>query len=71
MIGWLIEKTIGFRAPTEAEVEGIDVAEHAESGYVLSPVAGGSGAFAMAGIGTPAGTPPTPAESPDAAKVAG
>jgi Amt family ammonium transporter len=72
VIGWLIEKTIGFRAPVEAEVEGIDVAEHAESGYELSPVAGGSGAFAMAGIGgTPAGTPPTPAESPDAAKVAG
>jgi Amt family ammonium transporter len=69
-IGWLIEKTIGFRAPAEAEVEGIDVAEHAESGYELSPAAGGSGAFAMAGIGTGAGKP-APAEAPDTAKVAG
>jgi Amt family ammonium transporter len=71
VIGWVIQKTIGFRAPTEAEVEGIDVAEHAESGYELSPAASGSGAFAMAGIGTAAGTPPAPAEAPDTAKVAG
>ncbi|OLE29695.1 MAG: hypothetical protein AUG44_03265 [Actinobacteria bacterium 13_1_20CM_3_71_11] len=70
-IGWVIQKTIGLRASTEAEVEGIDVAEHAESGYELSPVAGGSGAFAMAGIGTAAGKPPAPAEAPDTAKVAG
>jgi Amt family ammonium transporter len=69
-LGWVIQKTVGFRAAPDAEVEGIDVAEHAESGYELSPTAGGSGAFAMAGIGTPAG-PPTPAEAPDTAKVAG
>jgi Amt family ammonium transporter len=69
-IGWLIEKTIGFRATPEAEVEGIDVAEHAESGYELSPTAGGAGAFALAGVGAPTGTSP-PAEAPDTAKVAG
>ena len=36
-LGFVIEKTIGFRVTTEAEVEGIDIAEHAESGYDLSP----------------------------------
>src|SRR5207248_5592054 len=30
-LGWVINKTIGFRVTEEAEVEGIDVAEHAES----------------------------------------
>ncbi|MFG3685829.1 ammonium transporter [Micromonospora sp. NPDC047740] len=52
-LGFVIDKTIGFRVSAEAEVEGIDVAEHAESGYDLSPTTGGSagGAFAMAGIG--------------------
>src|SRR6266545_1559302 len=70
MIGWVIQKTIGFRATTEAEVDSIDVAEHAESGYDLSPAGGGAGAFALAGVGTPTSTP-TPDKAPDAAKVAG
>ncbi|OLB82001.1 MAG: ammonia channel protein [Actinobacteria bacterium 13_2_20CM_2_71_6] len=69
-IGWAVQATVGFRATPEAEVEGIDVAEHAESGYDFSPSAGGAGAFALAGVGTPtAGKPP--AEAPDPAKVAG
>ncbi|SBT53161.1 ammonium transporter [Micromonospora auratinigra] len=67
-VAWLlafgIEKTIGFRIGTEAEVEGIDVAEHAESAYDLSPTTGSSGgAFALAGIG--AGKP-----APEAAAAA-
>src|SRR6266545_607454 len=70
LIGWVIQKTIGFRATTEAEVDSIDVAEHAESGYDLSPAGGGAGAFALAGVGTPTSTP-TPDKAPDAAKVAG
>jgi ammonium transporter, Amt family len=49
LIGVGIEKTIGFRVSTEAEVEGIDTAEHAESAYELG--GGGGGAFALAGIG--------------------
>ena len=52
-IAFVIEKTIGFRARPEAEVDGIDVAEHAETGYDLSPAGGGGsgvGAFALAGI---------------------
>ncbi len=36
IIGWIIEKTIGFRAATEVEVDGIDIAEHAESAYELT-----------------------------------
>jgi Amt family ammonium transporter len=49
-LGFVIDRTIGFRISVEAEVEGIDVAEHAESAYDLSPTTGG-GAFAMAAIG--------------------
>nr|WP_228531717.1 ammonium transporter [Micromonospora sp. ANENR4] len=51
-LGFVIDKTIGLRVSAEAEVDGIDIAEHAESGYDLSPTTGSSGgAFAMAGIG--------------------
>ena len=79
VLGYLIKYTIGFRSSTEAEVEGIDVAEHAESGYDFSPGGGGgghgTGAFALAGIGTPAAAAPAApkpaAEEPDAAKVSG
>ncbi|ABP53768.1 ammonium transporter [Salinispora tropica] len=58
VLAFVLEKTIGFRVSTEAEVEGIDIAEHAESGYDLSPAAGSAGgAFAAAGLagGKPAG----------------
>ncbi len=79
IIGYVVKFTIGFRSTREAEVEGIDVAEHAESGYDFSPSGGGGGhgAFAMAGIGTPAPAAAAPpaapaaAEEPDAAKVSG
>ena len=67
-LGFVIDKTIGFRISAEAEVDGIDVAEHAESAYDLSPATGGGagGAFAMAGIGAarPAPEPTDPAEEP-------
>jgi Amt family ammonium transporter len=36
ILGFIIEKTIGFRLPKDAEVEGIDLAEHAESAYEMS-----------------------------------
>ncbi|MBN1172635.1 MAG: ammonium transporter [Micromonosporaceae bacterium] len=54
-LGFLIEKTLGFRATTEAEMDGIDLSEHAEAGYDLSP-SGGGGAFALAGIAPASGT---------------
>jgi Amt family ammonium transporter len=72
IIGYAIKFTIGFRAKPDAEVEGIDVAEHAESGYEFSSTGGGAGAFALAGIGTSSTPPPAKsAEEPDAAKVVG
>lgn len=33
ILGWVIDKTIGFRVAADVEVEGIDVAEHGESAY--------------------------------------
>ncbi len=36
VLGFIIEKTIGFRLPKAAEVEGIDLAEHAETAYEMS-----------------------------------
>jgi Amt family ammonium transporter len=37
----LVDKTIGFRIPEEDEVNGIDSAEHAETGYDFSSTFGG------------------------------
>ncbi|SDT77622.1 ammonium transporter [Actinoplanes derwentensis] len=52
ILGFVINKTIGFRLDKDAEIDGIDLAEHAESAYDTTPSGGGSGggAFAMAGI---------------------
>lgn len=36
IIAWAIEKTIGFRARAEDELEGLDITLHGESGYNLS-----------------------------------
>ncbi len=49
LIGLAIEKTIGFRIDRESEETGIDLIEHAESGYELATVGGAgfrSGALA-------------------------
>ncbi|WP_424188602.1 ammonium transporter [Actinokineospora sp. G85] len=43
IIGWVINKTIGLRASTEAEVTGIDESEHAESAYEFSSLRSGGG----------------------------
>jgi Amt family ammonium transporter len=52
VLGLAIKYTIGFRATSEAEMDGIDLTEHAESGYDLSTSSsGGHSAFALAGIG--------------------
>jgi len=71
IIGYAIKLTMGFRVDREAEVTGIDESEHAESGYELTGIRGGSSgisraADALAGrvpaastasTGTPAGAP--------------
>jgi Amt family ammonium transporter len=36
IIGYAIEKTIGFRVKREAEVAGIDLNEHAETAYEMT-----------------------------------
>jgi Amt family ammonium transporter len=73
VLGYVINKTVGFRATPEAEVEGIDIAEHAESGYDIVPAGGpgSGGAFAMAGIGTPAGQPAASEAPPSRVSVEG
>jgi Amt family ammonium transporter len=43
VIGFAISKTIGFRISEEDEESGIDLLEHAETGYDLTPT--GSGSF--------------------------
>ncbi|MCM0676851.1 ammonium transporter [Micromonospora phytophila] len=63
VIALAVKALLGLRADADDEVAGIDVAEHAESAYDLSPTTGssGGGAFAMAGL-TPAAGKPTDAE---------
>jgi Amt family ammonium transporter len=43
IIGMLLEKTIGFRITRDEEIEGVDVAAHAESAYELDSRSGGGG----------------------------
>ena len=69
LLAFIIQKTVGFRVSADAEAEGIDITEHAESGYDLTPAAGSSGAFALAGVG--GGKAAAPAEAPASEKVAG
>jgi Amt family ammonium transporter len=35
IIGFAINKTIGFRVSQESEINGIDLAEHRETGYEM------------------------------------
>ncbi len=73
LIALAIKYTIGLRTSTEAEVDGIDLAEHAETAYDLTPAGSGS-AFALAGVGSSnAGntTAPARAEGQPTEKVPG
>jgi Amt family ammonium transporter len=38
VIGTVIEKTMGFRVRPDAEIEGVDLHEHAEAGYDFSSI---------------------------------
>jgi len=53
ILGWIVDKTVGFRVAREAEVDGIDAAEHAESAYDFSGLGGGLGSGAGAGAERP------------------
>jgi ammonium transporter, Amt family len=48
ILGWVINKTIGFRVDPEAEVTGVDETEHAESAYELSGLRGGGSTTGLA-----------------------
>jgi Amt family ammonium transporter len=58
ILGFLINKTIGFRVSEEEESAGIDEAEHAESGYDFTGQFGSGGALEQA-----LGHPPDPAQA--------
>jgi Amt family ammonium transporter len=56
VIGKLLDVTIGFRIDSDAEISGIDLDQHAETAYDLTPTGGGrvGGAFHQAGVSSPA-----------------
>ncbi|MEJ3744171.1 ammonium transporter [Actinomycetes bacterium KLBMP 9797] len=68
LIALAVKAIVGLRTSPESEVDGIDVAEHAEAGYDLSPTQGG--AFAQAGIAA-SGNSAAPGKAPASEKVAG
>jgi Amt family ammonium transporter len=54
VIGWIINKTIGFRVSAEAEVVGVDEAEHAETAYEFTGSTGGRSSLAPGHEAVPA-----------------
>ncbi|MGH3739238.1 MAG: ammonium transporter [Micromonosporaceae bacterium] len=59
ILGFVIQKTIGFRVTPEVETEGIDTAEHSESGYDFSGgLTSGSGRPVVTGPGVDAAKVP-------------
>ncbi|MEV0270900.1 ammonium transporter [Hamadaea sp. NPDC050747] len=72
LIALAIKFTIGLRTSAETEVEGIDVAEHAESAYDYASTTGSSaGAFALAGIAPASKAAEAEESAPSTEKVAG
>ncbi len=66
-IGWVLNKTMGFRVDEENEVSGIDLAEHAETGYDLASFGGSrTGAFLSS---THAPLPTTPRSDKEGASA--
>ncbi len=49
LLGFLLQKTIGFRVSEDAEMEGVDSSEHAETGYDLGMFGGGARATSYGG----------------------
>jgi Amt family ammonium transporter len=64
LVGLAVRAAGLLRVKAEAEIDGIDIAEHKETAYDFSTGSGGGGggAFAQAGIGV-GGTAVAPAES--------
>ncbi|NEE01958.1 ammonium transporter [Phytoactinopolyspora halotolerans] len=51
-LGLLIQRTVGFRVSEETEVTGIDLEQHLEAGYELTPATGPSRGHAVASAST-------------------
>jgi len=57
VIALVVDKVLGFRVDEDDEVSGVDLAEHAETGYELHTASGGG-----VRTGSPVGSPAKPAE---------
>lgn len=55
ILGFILDKTIGFRISRDAEIEGIDLTEHAESAYDFEGRSGGSMSGVLSGLRTTSG----------------
>jgi ammonium transporter, Amt family len=53
ILGFILQKTIGFRVDKDAEMEGVDLTQHAESAYELDVVSGGGFVGSAAKAKTP------------------
>ena len=63
-IGYLLQRTIGFRIDEEDEVTGIDLVVHAETGYDLHTAASGTANRPHAGVTARPPATRTPARGP-------
>jgi Amt family ammonium transporter len=69
VIGLVLQRTMGFRVETDDEVAGIDLREHAETGYDISGVTGGRFAAGLAASHSGAGHADQPAKTPEGASA--
>ena len=69
LLGLLIEKTVGFRVKPEVEIEGVDIHEHAETGYDFSSTGAGLGGPTPAGAAVSGSS--SASEAPASEKVSG
>ena len=63
LIGLALHKTLGFRIERDAEIQGIDLEEHAETSYDLGSLGGGG----LSHVGGPLFGSPTASSAPTAA----
>jgi ammonium transporter, Amt family len=63
LIGLALHKTLGFRIEKDAEIQGIDLEEHAETSYDLGSLGGGG----LSHVGGPLFGSPTSSSAPSAA----
>ena len=52
VLALVLEKTIGFRVEGDDEMAGVDLAQHAETAYDLTPATGGARPHLAGGTGT-------------------